>query len=124
MRKIQKRTIARLYREAILEYQGCKDRELDSDLIRAVKSDVHIAGQAPGGWVCEEGVLEIYCENGIRNASDYWVENFEGHTYTVDNIELWANIDDWVNLALQGMGRPERVYTEPHNSAVLAVHWS
>jgi hypothetical protein len=69
-------------------------------------------------------VLEIYCENGIRNASDYWVENFEGQTYTVDNIELWANIDDWVNLALQGMGRPERVYTEPHNSAVLAVHWS
>ena len=124
MRKIRRDTVRRLYREAILEYQGCGDGEMDASLISAVQSDVHLAGQAPGGWVSKEGVLEIYCENGIQNASDYWVDDFEGHTYQVDNITLWSNIDDWVNLALEVMGRPERVFHEPHNSAVIAVHWS
>jgi hypothetical protein len=124
MRKTPRTTVRRLYREAIMEYQGCGDKEIDTQLIKAIQSDVHLAGRAPGGWVSEEGILEIYCENGIRNASDFWVDSFEGQTYTVDNIALWQSIDDWVNLALEVMGRTERVFHEPHNSAVIAVHWS
>ena len=48
MRKIRRDTVRRLYREAILEYQGCGDGEMDASLISAVQSDVHLAGQAPG----------------------------------------------------------------------------
>jgi len=131
MRKIRRDTVRRLYREAILQYWGCGDKDLDSQLIKAVKEDIHIAGNAPGGWVGECGVLEIYCENGIPNASDMNDFSYEAREFGLDpasavtyNCDTWSKIDDWVNLGLQAMGKKERVFHEPHNSAVIAVHWS
>lgn len=120
MRKIRRDTIRRLYREAILTYWGCGDKEIDKHLIQSVKKDIHLAGRAPGEWVSDEGVLEIYCESGIPNASDIHDTPHGTHW----NSETWIKIDNWVNLYLEAIGRLERVYHEPHNGAVIAVHWS
>ena len=93
--------------------------------------DIHIAGKGPGEWVGNHGVLEIYCEGGIPNASDVqdwsWVESEFGvapkETVTY-NSDKWYKIDEWVNLGLQALGRPERVYHETQNSAVVGGYWS
>jgi len=127
MRKPSRATVRKFYREAILEFQGCGDKDLDKDLIAAVKKDIHIAGKAPGQWVDEHGVLEIYCESGIQNASDIHEfppmpeHNYPGGCHY--NSDTWYKIDKWVNLGLKGMGYSERVFHEPHNGAVIAVHW-
>ena len=47
-------TIRKLYRDAIVQVFGCGDSELDSDLLRAVKSDVHYSDRAPGQWTGED----------------------------------------------------------------------
>tara|TARA_E500000331_G_scaffold348871_1_gene391142 strand:- start:717 stop:1079 length:363 start_codon:yes stop_codon:yes gene_type:complete len=119
MSRPRRNTVRRLYREAILEFQGSGDTSLDMNLINAVNKDVHIAGSAPGGWVNQEGVLEIYCESGIENASDILDTEYGSIHYA----DTWHKIDKWVNLGLKGMGYSERVFHEPHNSAVIAVHW-
>jgi len=116
---IRRTTIRRLYREAIRQYFGSGDKNIDRDLENSLKKDVHIAGQGPGQWVSEEGVLEIYCESGIPNASDIHDTPYG----TVWNSEKWFEIDDWVNLALEGMGHSERVHYEPFNGAVVGVYW-
>ena len=69
MKKVRRDTIRNLYRQAIIQYWGGKP--VDSDYLqKAVKRDIHIAGKGPGQWVSSHGVLEIYCEGGIPNASD------------------------------------------------------
>ena len=120
MKRTRRDTVRRLYREAILEYFG------ESDHLReAVKRDVHCANKAPGEWVGAHGVLEIYCEGGIPNASDIiepgWY-GLEGPTHY--NSDTWAKADDWVNLGLAALGKTDRVHHEPWNSAVIGVYWS
>jgi hypothetical protein len=128
MKRVRKDTIRKLYREAILQTFGCGDKKLDRSLISALNEDVHLAGKGPGQWVSKEGVLEIYCENGIPNATD--IHEFPpmpefgivrgSCTY---NSELWCKIDKYVNLGLKAMGRYEKVYHEPFNGGVVGVYW-
>jgi|TARA_R110001583_G_scaffold95875_1_gene239954 hypothetical protein len=118
--KVTTATIKKLYKLAILEYQGggCGVKAPDY-LEAAVKKDVHTTVKAPGQWVGTGGVLEIYCESGIMNASDI-LDTEYGAVYFSD---MWTNMDAWVNLALQGMGSDRRVYHEPCNGAVVGVFW-
>ena len=121
-------TIRKLYRDAIVQVFGCGDSELDSDLLRAVKSDVHYSDRAPGQWTGEGSILEIYCEGGIPNATD--VNDFSCYAAEVGcnpselvsyNTDKWDMIDGLVNLMLEAMGRYERYYHEPYNGAVVGV---
>ena len=41
-------TIRKLYREAIVSVFGCDDKELDAQLLKAIKEDVHYGDRAPG----------------------------------------------------------------------------
>tara|TARA_Y100000310_G_scaffold182257_1_gene182339 strand:- start:1239 stop:1616 length:378 start_codon:yes stop_codon:yes gene_type:complete len=125
MSGIRRTTIRKLYRQGLLEVFGCGDQEMDEHLVKALKKDIHLAGRAPGKWVSEEGILEIYCENGIPNATDYVEPGWYGcEGPTVWNSESWNKVDKYVNLYLEGMGHSERIFHEPHNSAVVAVHWA
>lgn len=118
--KVTTATIKKLYKLAILEYQGGgQGVEAPEYLKAAVKKDVHTAAKAPGQWVGACGALEIYCESGIMNASDI-LDTEYGAVYFTD---MWSNMDAWVNLALQGMGSDKRVHHEPHNGAVVGVYW-
>ena len=117
MRRVRKDTVRRLYREGILQVFGCGDKDIDDYLIKAVKKDIHIAGRAPGQWISDEGVLEIYCESGIPNASDVNDFSYEAREFGLDPS------NKWVNLGLQAMGRSERVYHEPQNGAVIGIYW-
>jgi len=130
MKNVRKDTIRNLYREGLRQVFGCDDRKMDSHLIKALDSDIHIAGQGPGGWVDDAGVLEIYCENGIPNASDIHDFRAEAEEFGIDpsdavsyNSDKWHKVDKWVNLALKGMASPKTVFHEPCNSAVVAIHW-
>lgn len=82
--------------------------------------DVHVGGEAPGGWA-PRALVEIYCEDGIPNASDVndWSDFGGGVTY---NCEEWFAIDKRVYEILVEKGRTDiRPYTESHNHAVLSV---
>ena len=79
MKTVRRDTIRNLYRDAIREVFGSGLTSADDDYLdTAVKRDIHIAGKGPGQWVSSHGVLEIYCEGGIPNATDVqdwrWVE--------------------------------------------------
>tara|TARA_B100000686_G_C16600387_1_gene868306 strand:- start:547 stop:942 length:396 start_codon:yes stop_codon:yes gene_type:complete len=131
MRRPRRDTIRSLYRDGLLQVFGCNDKELDSYLTSALKRDIHIAGNAPGEWVSSEGVLEIYCEGGIPNATDVFDFSFEARELGLDtssavtyNSDKWFKVDSFVNLGLKAMGYKDRVHHEPHNGAVVAVHWS
>ena len=131
MKRVRKDTIRSLYREAILEVFGSGDKELDRHLVNALKRDIHTAGQAPGQWVGDHGVLEIYCEGGIPNATDVNDFSWEASEFGIDpknavtyNSESWFKIDKYVNLGLQALGKPDRVHHEPWNAAVIGVYWS
>ena len=132
MKTVRRDTIRNLYRDAIREVFGSGNTSDDSDYLEvALKRDIHIAGHGPGQWVDDHGVLEIYCEGGIPNATDIqdwrWVEAEFGVTPkepVTYNSDQWSKIDKYVNLGLKAQGRPERVFHEPHNAAVVAVHWS
>ena len=83
--------------------------------------DIHIGGEAPGNW-SPNSLVEIYCEDGIPNASDvHSFAEFGGSTHY--NIEDWARIDARANQLIHEADRSDlQVYTEVHNSAVLSVH--
>jgi|TARA_R110000744_G_scaffold82313_2_gene161711 hypothetical protein len=85
--------------------------------------DIHIGGEAPGNW-SPNSLVEIYCEDGIPNASD--VHSFAeigGGTHY--NIEDWISIDARANQLLDEANRSDlHAYTEAHNSAVLSVYLS
>ena len=115
-------TIRKLYREAIINVFGCDDPELDAHLHAAIKKDVHYGAEAPGQWCGDEAALEIYCESGIPNASDYFDPSDYGFPGKVSyNSEKWNTVDGMVNLMLEAMGRIERYHHEPYNSAVVGV---
>jgi hypothetical protein len=131
MKRPRRDTIRKLYREGLLQVFGCGDSELDEHLVKALKKDVHIAGKAPGQWVDEDGVLEIYCESGIPNATD--INDYSCYAAEVGcdpsemvgyNSDKWFAVDKYVNLGLKGLGFSEQIFHEPHNGAVVAVHWS
>lgn len=131
MRTIRRDTVRRLYREGLRHVFGCGENDLDKDLIRAMSEDMHIAGQGPGQWVSEEGVLEIYCENGIPNASDVNDFRAEAREFGLDpstavtyNTDSWSRVDDYVNLGIKAMGYRDTVYHEPFNGAVVGIYWS
>jgi|TARA_Y100000310_G_C20203064_1_gene587828 hypothetical protein len=131
MKTIRRDTIRKLYREGMIQIFGCGDKDLDKDLIRAMKKDMHIAGQAPGGWVSEEAVLEIYCESGIPNATDIndfscYADEFGSNPADMVsyNSDKWCQLDEYVNLYLKSVGRSERVHHEPFNGAVIGIYWS
>jgi len=120
-------TIRKLYRNAIVNVFGCDDKELDAQLSKAVKEDVHLGDRAPGQW-SPESVLEIYCENGIPNASDINDFTAEAIEFGWDpssavsyNSDKWDTIDGLVNLMLEATGKRERYYHETYNSAVISV---
>ena len=120
-------TIRKLYRNAIVNVFGCDDKELDAQLLKAVKEDVHLGDRAPGQW-SPESVLEIYCENGIPNASDINDFTAEAIEFGCDpsnavsyNSDKWDMIDGLVNLMLEATGKRERYYHEPYSSAVISV---
>ena len=124
MRSINRRTVKNLYRDAILQVFGSGDKEADKSLIEAVASDIHFGDEAPGEW-SPDSVLEIYCENGIPNATDIFYPQdygFEGSASY--NSESWADIDGVVNLMLEAMQRPERFHHEPYNGAVINIYRS
>ncbi len=115
-------TIRKLYREAIVNVFGTDDKELDADLTAAVKRDVHYGGEAPGDWCGDSAALEIYCERGIPNATDIFDPADFGFPGRVSyNSEKWNTIDGMVNLMLEAMGRSERYHHEPYNSAVVGI---
>ena len=117
-------TIKKLYREAIVKVFGCDDKELDSDLLKAVKRDIHLGKNAPGQW-SPQSVLEIYCEGGIPNATDIFDPSWHGFSGKVSyNADKWAEIDDIVNLMLAVSHPGVKVYHEPYNNAVVNVYWS
>mgnify|MGYP003145126795 FL=1 len=118
MKTIRRDTIRKLYREGMIQIFGCGDKDLDKDLIRAMKKDMHIAGQAPGGWVSEEAVLEIYCES---YADEFGSNPADMVSY---NSDKWCQLDEYVNLYLKSVGRSERVHHEPFNGAVIGIYWS
>ena len=107
-------TIRKLYREAIVQVFGCEDKGLDADLVAAVKKDVRFGR--------DESVLEIFCEGGVPNASDIFNPADYGFPGRVSyNSDSWDTIDGVVNLMLEAMGRPERYRHEPYNSALVSV---
>ena len=121
-------TIRRLYRDAIVQVFGCGDNSLDKQLLKAVKEDVHYADRAPGQWTGEGSLLEIYCENGIPNASDINDFSYEAREFGFDpseavsyNSDKWETVDGLVNLMLEAMNKRYRVYHEPYNSAVVGI---
>jgi len=131
MRRIRRDTVRKLYREAILQVFGSGDVELDRHLTNSLKKDVHLAGSGPGEWVDDHGVLEIYCESGIPNASDIHDFSWEAREFGIDpsnavsyNSEKWFKIDKYVNLGLKAIGLAERVRHEPYNNAVVGVYWA
>lgn len=113
-------TIRKLYRDAIISVFGCGDKGLDADLIAAVKKDVHYGDEAPKRP--RSSLLEIYCESGIPNASDIFNPADYGFPGKVSyNSDQWDLVDGMVNLMLEAMGRSERYRHEPYNSAVVGV---
>ena len=116
MSNITKASIKKLYVQAIIQYQHQENEQ-------SVRRDVRTTSKGSGNW-CPGALLEIYCENGIRNASD--IESFEwdGKHYTHYNSETWNSMDDYVNLMLEATGTHRRVYHEPYNDAVVGIYWA
>ena len=128
MKRTRRDTVRRLYREAIVKYWHLDTA--DKSVSETLKRDVHLAGDAPGQWVGDHGVLEIYCESGIPNASDIQDFSAEAREFGFDpkdavcyHTDVWHKIDAWVNLGLKAMGRHDKVHHEPYNGAVIGVYW-
>ena len=114
-------TIKKLYREAIVQVFGTGDKVQDKYLLDAVKRDIHLGDQAPGQW-SPDSVLEIYCEGGIPNATDIFDPSWHGFPgKAVYNADKWAEVDDIVNLMLSISHPGTKVYHEPYNNAVVNI---
>ena len=116
-------TLKKLYRESIVNVFGSGDKDLDKELMSAVKEDIHLGGKDPGGWG-DKALLSVYCENGIPNASDIhdfaWMGLSEGGV--VYNSEKWFKIDAIVNLYLEATSAGFTVFHEPVNGAVVNIY--
>ena len=119
-------TIRKAYREAILRVFGCGDKELDAHLIRALKTDIHLGDKAPGQW-SPNSILEIYCENGIPNASDiHEIPPMPEYGYKGGchyNSDSWCKVDGIVNLLLEPV-YGVKVFSEPYNAAVINIYYA
>jgi hypothetical protein len=127
MKKLDRRTLKRLYREAILQVWTDIDSP-EKAIARSVKKDIYYGDEAPGGW-SPESCLEIYCENGIPNASDINDFSAEAIEFGLDpqtaishNSDKWCDIDAVVNLMLEAMGLEDRFHHEPYNNAVINIY--
>jgi len=117
-------TIKKLYREAIIQVFGIDDKTEDRYLLEAVNRDIHLADKAPGQW-SPDSVLEIYCEGGIPNATDIFDPGWHGMPgKVIYNSDLWAQVDDIVNLMLAVSHPGTKVYHEPYNNAVVNIGYS
>ena len=120
------KTIAKLYKEGLLQVFSAGSGEEDEYLVNALKRDVHKSSEAPGQW-SPHSILEIYCEGGIPNATDInefppMPEfGFKGGCFY--NADSWAKVDQYVNQTLALQGYAEQVYHEPYNSAVVNIGW-
>ena len=124
--------IKKFYQDAIFQVFGCKDddpviKEHNKHLKTAIKQDVHLGSKAPGGF-SRWSTLEIYCENGIPNATDvndFTAEarefGFEGNTVFY-NADKWRHVDALVNLLTEALSNHERYYHEAHNDAVVHIY--
>jgi hypothetical protein len=117
-------TIRRLYREALVNVFGAGCPEIDDYLLESVKSDIHLGGQDPGGWSSKGAALSIYCESGIPNATDIIDPSWFGVEGKVTyNSDKWSTVDETVNLMLDVTHPGNRIYHEPVNSAVVNVYF-
>ena len=119
MSRVTKATIKKLYIDAIIQYQHPEDKT-------RIRNDVHTGGNGPGGWA-PHALLEIYCENGIMNATDIHefppMPEFDYKGGCSYNSDMWCRMDDYINLMLEARGCRDRVYHEPINNAVVSVGW-
>jgi len=115
-------TVRKLYQDAMLQVFGVGNKEFDNDLKEALVTDIHYGDQSPDQW-SPDSVLEVYCENGIPNATDISVLSWQCSSGKVShNCEKWYMVDDLVNLMLEAMERPERYRHEPYNSTVVNIY--
>jgi len=124
--------IKKFYQDAIFRVFGIDDddpifKESNTRLKRAIKKDVYIARKAPGQF-SPWSILEIYCENGIPNASDindFTAEarefGFEGNAVSY-NHDKWEEVDALVNLLTEALGNRDRYYHEALNGAVVTIN--
>ncbi len=100
------------YRRAISKVWGLKQKD--------IKNDIHIGSKAPGQW-SPASAVEIYCENGIPNATDMHYSEFG----TFYHSESWVKIDNMANMLIQKKrpGSP-RFHHEPYSNAVINVYRS
>lgn len=118
---INRATLKKLYRDAIVQVFGTGDAEMDQYLNAAVKKDIHLSDKAPGQWN-PHSLLEIYCEGGIPNATDIFDPSWHGFSgKAVYNADKWAEIDAIVNLMLTVTHPGVKVYHEPYNNAVVNI---
>ncbi len=125
--------IKKFYQDAIFRVFGIDDddpifKESNAHLKRAIKKDVYIARKAPGQF-SPWSILEIYCENGIPNASDINDFSAEAIEFGFDpsdavcyNSDRWAQVDALVNLLTEALGNPDRYYHEALNGGVVIIN--
>ena len=104
------------YRRAIAKQFNLKQKD--------IKGDIHLGSEAPGQW-SPSATLEIYCEQNIPNATDYFDPIWHGFAGpTVFNSEEWCRIDENVNqVLLEKFGaRVQQYHHEPYNDAVITVY--
>lgn len=131
--KATPKRVKKLYQDAIFEVFGVKSKDqiFKSDNRRlklAIKEGVHLIKDAPGGFGNSWDTLEIYCENGIPNASDIHDFRAEALEFGADptnavsyNSDKWDEIDGIVNLFLEAIGTFRRFHHEPYNNAVIII---
>ena len=123
--------VKKMYQDAIFQVFGIDDddpifEESNARLKRAIKRDVHLAKKAPGQW-CPFSTLEIYCENGIPNASDVHDFGAEMREFGIEgesvayNHDKWIQVDGLVNLLAEAYGWHERFSHEPYSDAVVTI---
>jgi len=110
--KIANCNVRDAYRQAIAKVWGLKQKD--------IKDDIHIGNKAPGQWSDGRATLEIYCENGIPNATDMHYSEFG----TFYHSESWCKIDDKANELLRKKfpGSHTRFHCEPYNNAIVCVY--
>jgi hypothetical protein len=105
------------YRRAIAKHFSLKQKD--------IKQDIHEGSKAPGQW-SPGATLEIYCESGIPNASDYHDMSFHGLPGAgyYCHSEQWDKVDEKANAFLaEKFGRSvQKYHFEPYNSAVVCIY--
>ena len=105
------------YRRAIAKTFGLKQKD--------IKRDIHIGRKAPGQW-SPGSIVEIYCENEIPNATDYFDPSWHGFPGQISyNSEQWVKVDEMANGFIQKKHPGAlKFFHEPYNNAVVNIYWS